>query len=98
MVAPERPIYRAIFLFVLAPIGAAVTVGALLLFGAKPSLVFFLGHFVKARLDALGFHAPNSVGVLTTVFFWWVVIVVIGLAWERRRRKDRSSQDASSPG
>jgi hypothetical protein len=80
-VARDRPVYRAIFLLVLAPIGAAVTVGALLLFGVDPHVVFFVGFAVKSWL-----HAPNAVGVLSTVFLWWVVIVVVGLAWERRRR------------
>lgn len=81
MVTPERPIYRVIFLLVLAPIGAAVLVGALLLFGASPQLVFLPGHLVKSW-----FHAPNAVGVLTTVFCWWVPIAAVGLVWERRRR------------
>lgn len=87
MVTRDRPIYRIIFLVVLAPIGAAVTVGALLLFGVGPHVVFFPGLLVKSWLKALGFHAPNAVGVLTTVFVWWVVIVAVGLAWERRRRR-----------
>jgi hypothetical protein len=87
MAARERPVYRAIFLVVLAPIGAAVTVSALLLFGATPRVVFFPGQIAKSSLHALGIHAPNSVGVLSTVFVWWVVIVVLGLAWERWRRQ-----------
>jgi hypothetical protein len=86
MVSNGRPIYRAIFLLVLAPIAAAVTVGALLLFGVDPHAVFFLGFAVKSWLAALGFHAPNAVGVLSTVFLWWAVIAALGLAWERGRR------------
>ena len=86
-IAGERPIYRLIFLVVIAPIGAAVTVAALLLFGVDPHTVFLPGHLVMSWLEALGVHAPNSVGVLTTVFFWWAVIVAAGLAWERRRRQ-----------
>jgi hypothetical protein len=81
MVARDRAIYRAVFLFVLAPIGAAVIVGALLLLGVDPRRVFYIGFAVKSWL-----HAPNAVGVLTTVFFWWVVIVALGLVWERRRK------------
>lgn len=81
----QRSIYRAVFLLVLAPIGAAVLVGALLLFGVEPHVVFFAGHVVKSWLKALGFNAPNAVGVLSTVFVWWVLIVVIGLLWERWR-------------
>ena len=87
MTAPNRPIYRAIFLLVLAPIGAAVLIAALLLFGVEPRLVFFAGHLVRGWLEAAGVQAPNAVGVLTTVFFWWVVIVIIGLAWERLQRR-----------
>ncbi|HEV7240749.1 MAG TPA: hypothetical protein VGQ36_16035 [Thermoanaerobaculia bacterium] len=88
MVARGRPIYQAIFFLVLAPIGAAVTIGALLLFGVKPHLVFLPGHLVKSGLGSLGFHAPNAVGVLTTVFAWWILIAAVGLAWERRRLSD----------
>jgi len=85
--APGRPLYRAIFLLVLAPIGAAVLVGALLLFGVEPHAVFLPGHLVKSGLSAVGIHAPNAVGVLTTVFFWWIPIAAAGLAWDRRRRR-----------
>ena len=84
-----RPIYRVIFLVVLAPIGAAVIVGTLLLFGVNPHRVFFAGFAVKSWLEALGFHAPNAIGVLTTVFLWWAVIAAVGLAWERRSAGSR---------
>ncbi len=87
MMNRDRPIYRVIFLVVLAPVGAAVIVATLLLFGAEPRLVFIVGHAVKSALKSLGVQAPNSVGVLSTVFLWWVVIVLIGLAWERGRRR-----------
>ena len=86
MLARDRPIYRLIFLVVLAPIGAAVTVGTLLLLGVNPHTVFLPGLIVKSWLEAFGFHAPNAVGVLSTVFLWWAVIVAAGLAWDRRRR------------
>ena len=84
MAARDRPIYLVIFLLVLAPIGAAVFVGALLLFGVAPRMVFFVGLSVRSLLDRVGVHAPNSVGVLSTVCFWWIVIVCAGWAWERR--------------
>ena len=87
MTARDRPVYRVIFLVVLAPIGAAVTVSALLLFGVEPHKVFWIGFVVKSWLRALGFPAPNAVGVLSTVFLWWVVIAALGLAWERFRRQ-----------
>ncbi|HXA16614.1 MAG TPA: hypothetical protein VN380_06465 [Thermoanaerobaculia bacterium] len=73
-------VMRVVALFVVAPIGAAVVISALLLFGVTPHLVFLPGFFVRARLDALGFHAPNAVGVLTTVVFWWAIIVLVWLA------------------
>ena len=81
MPSGERPVYRAIFVFVLAPIGAAVVVGALILFGVAPRLVFYPGFLIKSWIKV-----PNAVGVLATVFVWWVVIVAIGLLWDRRPR------------
>jgi hypothetical protein len=90
MVNRDRPLYRVIFLVVLAPIGAAVIIATLLLFGAEPRKVFVVGHVVKSGLMRLGIHAPNAVGVLSTVFLWWLIIVVIGLAWERARRRTAS--------
>ncbi|HEX3071061.1 MAG TPA: hypothetical protein VHX14_21020 [Thermoanaerobaculia bacterium] len=82
MPARECPLYRAIFVFLLAPVGAAVVVGVLLLFGVPAHIVFFAGFALKSWLNA-----PNAVGVLATVFIWWVVIVAIGLLWERRRQR-----------
>jgi hypothetical protein len=87
MVARDRPIYRVIFLIVVAPIGAVVTVASLLLFGFEPHKVFWVGFVVKSWLRAVGLPAPNAVGVLSTVFLWWAVIAVLGLAWERFRRR-----------
>lgn len=87
MVNRDRPLYRVIFLVVLAPIGAVVIIATLLLFGAEPRKVFIGGHLVNSGLMHLGVHAPNAVGVLVTVFLWWLVIAVIGLAWERARRR-----------
>jgi hypothetical protein len=81
MPSPGRPVYRAIFVFVLAPIAAAVTVGALILFGVAPRYVFYPGFLIKSWIKV-----PNAVGVLATVFVWWIVIVAIGLLWERSRR------------
>jgi hypothetical protein len=50
--ARDRPVYRVIFLAVLAPIGAAVTVGVLLLFGAEPHRVFWFGFVVRSGAPA----------------------------------------------
>lgn len=87
MLNRDRPIYRVVFLFVLAPVGAAVIIVMLLVLGAEPHSVFIVGHAVKSSLMRLGVNAPNSVGVLSTVFVWWLVIVMMGLAWERVRRR-----------
>jgi hypothetical protein len=89
MTSPDRPVYRLVFLFILAPIAAAVTVGALVLFGVDAHFVFYAGFAFKSWLKALGIPAPNAVGVLATVFIWWIVIVIIGLSWERGRRSRR---------
>jgi hypothetical protein len=85
---PRNPaLFAWIFALVVAPVGAAVLVGALLLFGLQPHSVFAPGHAVLAFLRGRGIHAPNAVGVLTTVGLWWVVIVAAGLAWDRRPRR-----------
>jgi hypothetical protein len=76
-------ILTAIALLVVAPIGAAVLVSVLLLFGVTPHLVFLPGFAVRSKLAALGFHAPNAVGVLVTVVVWWLIIVVVWLAVRR---------------
>jgi len=79
----ERPLYRAIFVFVLAPVAAAVVVSVLLLFGVPAHVVFFAGFALKSWLKA-----PNAAGVVATVFIWWLVIVALGLLWDRRRRNN----------
>jgi hypothetical protein len=83
----ERPLYRVIFVCVLAPVAAAVVVSVLLLFGVSPHFVFFAGFAVRSWLKSIGAPAPNAVGVLATVFVWWLVIVAIGLLWDRRHRR-----------
>jgi hypothetical protein len=74
-------------LFVIAPIGAAVVVCVLLLFGVTPHLVFLPGFAVRTKLAALGFHAPNAVGVLVTVAVWWAIIVIVWLVVRRLGRR-----------
>ena len=76
-----------IFILVVAPIGAAVIVAVLLLFGATPHTVFAPGFAVRGFLQAHGVRAPNAVGVLTTVGVWWAVIVALGLIWENLPRR-----------
>ena len=75
-----------IFIVIVAPIGAAVVVAALLLFGVQPRIVFAPGWAVKLFLEVCGIHAPNAVGVASTVALWWLLFAGLGLAWERRRR------------
>jgi hypothetical protein len=86
MAAGSRTL-TAIALLVVAPIGAAVVISVLLLFGVTPHLVFLPGFAVRTKLAALGFHAPNAVGVLVTVAAWWAVIVIVWLIVRRMRRK-----------
>jgi hypothetical protein len=87
MVAGSRPLFGLVALLVLAPILAVVILSALLLFGVEPRLVFLPGFFVKARLEDLGFHVPNRVGVLTTGVLWWAIVVAIWLALRRFLRR-----------
>jgi len=82
--ARGHPLFLWIFLLVLAPIGAAVVVTALLLFGVSPHAVFAPGRAVQSFLEARGMHVANRVGVISTVGFWWAIIAATGLAWERR--------------
>ncbi|MEA2236180.1 MAG: hypothetical protein QOC81_904 [Thermoanaerobaculia bacterium] len=97
MTPRDRPVYKLVFLFILAPIGAAVTVSALLLFGVEAHSVFYAGFAFKSWLKTLGIAAPNAVGVLATVFIWWIVIVAIGLMWERSRRPGKSEMRDQRP-
>ena len=87
MIPRARPTFFVIFVLIVAPIGAAVVVAALLLFGVQPRLVFAPGWAVKSFLQVCGIQTPNAVGVASTVALWWLVFVLLGLAWERRRRR-----------
>jgi len=79
---PSRTL-TAIALLVVAPIGAAVVISALLLFGVRPHLVFLPGFAVRGKLDTLGIHAPNAVGVLVTLVTWWAVLVIVWVVVRR---------------
>ena len=89
MVVGSRKVLGLVALLVVAPIGAVVIVSTLLLFGVKPHVVFLPGFAVKSRLEAFGFHVPNAVGVLTTVFLWWAIIVLVWLGLRRLFRLDQ---------
>lgn len=80
-------LYLAIFVLVLAPIGAVVAVCAMLLFGVKPHSVFAVGFAIRSLFGA---HAPNAIGVVSTVGVWWAAIVIVGLLWEWGRARRRS--------
>jgi hypothetical protein len=77
----------ALALLVVAPIGAAVVSSVLLLLGVTPHLVFLPGLAVRAKLAAIGVHAPNAVGVLVTLVVWWAIIVIVWLVVRRFLRK-----------
>ena len=82
-----RPALGLMALLLLAAVLAAVVIAALLLVGVEPHLVFLPGFFVRSRLDAMGLHVPNRVGVLVTAAVWWVIIVAIWLGLRRLVRR-----------
>jgi hypothetical protein len=88
MPSRSNRVLTLVALFVVAPIGAAVVISVLLLFGATPHIVFLPGFVVKTKLAALGFHTPNAAGVLVTLIAWWVMFVIVWLMirrlWGRR--------------
>jgi hypothetical protein len=86
MAAGSRTL-TAIALLVVAPIGAAVIISVLLLFGVTPHLVFLPGFAVRTKLAALGIHAPNPVGVLVTLVVWWAIIMIVWLSLRRLWRR-----------
>jgi hypothetical protein len=87
MVSRAHPAFFVIFVVLVAPVGAAVLVAVLLLFGVPPRLVFAPGWAVKSFLQSCGVSAPNAVGVATTVGLWWFIFVAAGMAWDRRRKQ-----------
>jgi len=87
MIRGSRPLLIVIALFVVAPIGAAVIISVLLLFGVTPHLVFLPGFAVRAKLAALGVHTPNGVWVLITLVVWWAIIVIVWLTVRRVWRR-----------
>jgi hypothetical protein len=87
MVSGSPAVLRVVALLLVAPIGAAVIISVLLLFGVEPHLVFLPGFFVKSRIEAFGFHVANRVGVLITVVLWWGIIVSVWLALRRLWRR-----------
>jgi len=79
--------FFVLFVTVVAPLGAAVIVAALLLFGMHPRAVFAPGWALLSFLQSRHVHAPNAVGVAATTALWWLLIVVLGVAWDRRRSR-----------
>ncbi|HUP59050.1 MAG TPA: hypothetical protein VNA69_01385 [Thermoanaerobaculia bacterium] len=89
----DRPVLTLVALFLLAPALAAVLIATLLLVGVDPHLVFLPGHAVRSGLKALGVHAPNPVGVLSTFVFWWGIIVSVWLTLRRTLRSRGPNAD-----
>ncbi len=87
MAVTARTVLALVALLVVAPVGSAVVITALLLFGVKPHLVFLPGFFVKSRLEAFGLHVPNAVAIMSTVVLWWAIIVSVWLALRRLLRR-----------
>ena len=87
MAAGSPAVLRVVALLIVAPIGAAVIVAALLLFGVDAHLVFLPGFFIKSKLEILGFHAANRVGVVITLVLWWAIIVSVWLALRKLLRR-----------
>jgi hypothetical protein len=83
MAGSAPPWLGLVALLVIAPIGAAVLIGALLLFGANPHWVFLPGHAVKSAFQSFGVRVPNAVGVLSTVAVWWAILVAVWFAVRR---------------
>jgi hypothetical protein len=83
MVVGSPAVLRVVALLLVAPIGAAVVISSLLLFGVDPHLVFLPGFVVKSRLEAFGFHVANRVAVVSTVVVWWAILVSVWLALRR---------------
>jgi hypothetical protein len=83
----NRRLLWAIEAFVLGPALVAVILGALLLFGVSPRLVFFPGHVVLSTLASLGLRLSNRVGVVATGGAWWAVIVTARLVLARLKRR-----------
>lgn len=86
MIRRAHPAFLAIFVVLVAPVGAVVVVSALLLFGVHPRVVFAPGWAVMSVLRSFGVRAPNAVGVVGTVGLWWLLFVASGVAWDRLRR------------
>jgi hypothetical protein len=78
---------RAIAFVGLTAVLAVVIVMALLLFGVPAHRVFAPGFFVKSLFERTGVHAPNAVGVVSTVLLVWIVIVVLRFAIMRVIRR-----------
>ncbi len=87
MVTRARVALALVALFVVAPLGAAVVMSALLLLGVEPHTVFLPGFVVKSGLEALGLHVHNRVAVLSTAVVWWLIIVSMWLVLRRFLRR-----------
>ena len=87
MTARRHPLFLGVFLVVLAPIGAVVSISVLILFGIEPRVVFAPGRAVQSLFESIGFHVANRVPVASTAILWWALFAFLGLAWEWHRKR-----------
>jgi len=78
---------RTLAFIVLSGVLAVVLITTLLLLGVQPRAVFTVGFLVRSWCEALGFHAPNSVGVVSTVIVTWACIVALWVIVARLVRR-----------
>ena len=78
----RQKLYLAVFILVLAPIGAIVILSALLLFGVPAHTVFAPGRAVQSMTGG-----PNRIAVGSTAVIVWLALVASGLCWEFLRAR-----------
>src|SRR4051794_8402045 len=69
---------RTLAFLLLSGVLAVVLIATLLLLGAPPRAVFTAGFLVRSWCEALGFHVPNAVGVVSTLLVAWAKLIARG--------------------
>ena len=54
---------------------AVAIIATLMALGVKPHTVFLPGFAMRGLLERIGLHAPNAVGVISTVLVYWLLIL-----------------------